>query len=97
MEQAIPSGIGQVVIPGAGLDTRAFRILGAGGEKFFEIDLEEVQEIKTWRLGNMLAMIPPHVVFVPLDLGADSPEQSLEAHGFAQDKPALLVMEGLTQ
>ena len=93
----IRSGLEQVVVLGAGLDTRAFRIPGAGGVKFFEIDLGEVQEMKRRRLGRMLARIPPHVSFIPLDLTRDSPEQALAASGFMRDKPALFVMEGVIQ
>ena len=65
--------------------------------KFFETDLKEVQDVKVDRLGRMVARIPPRVVFIPLDLARNTPAEAPVSHGFAEGKPTLFVMEGLTR
>ena len=65
---AIKGGVRQVVLLGAGFDSRAYRL----GEKypevrFFEVDRPELQADKVKRVNAMLGDIPSQVRFVPLD------------------------------
>src|SRR3954452_11864422 len=46
LRQAVADGCGQVVVLGAGLDTRAFRIDWPAGLRWFEIDLPQVLAFK---------------------------------------------------
>jgi len=48
--RAIREGVENIVILGAGLDTRAYRLPTTEQLRFFEVDLPEIQEIKKKRL-----------------------------------------------
>src|SRR5215472_18935952 len=50
VQDALSRGIGQVVILGAGLDTRPYRLAGMERVKVFEVDLPSVQEDKKKKL-----------------------------------------------
>jgi methyltransferase (TIGR00027 family) len=86
-------GTEQVVILGAGLDTRPIR-LGRGNTRFFEIDKKEVCAFKAetlrsngYRLGSR---------FVPCDYTADDFIQLLVDQEFDPKKPTYVVWEGNT-
>ena len=69
---ALADGIGQVVILGAGLDTRPYRIPGIGEATVIEVDLPRVQEIKRSRIQRLLGSLPGHVRFLPMDFNTQA-------------------------
>ncbi|MBT0568632.1 SAM-dependent methyltransferase [Williamsia sp. CHRR-6] len=85
--------IRQVVILGAGLDTRAIR-LGwlEAGVSVFEIDRSDVSELKAEGLG-----IGPDKNWhgIAADLTSDSWGNGLVAAGFDTSEPAVFIAEGL--
>lgn len=97
VEQALAQGIRQVVILGAGLDTRPYRLAGVDRVQVFEVDLASVQEAKKKRLLKHFGRLPAHVTFVPIDFDKESLEAVFSGTGFDSSKPALFVWEGVTQ
>lgn len=88
------ASIPQVVVLGAGLDTRAAR-LAHDGVRFFEVDRAESQREKRARLAT-LAGYPDPAVHVTCDFEREDFLDRLAADGFDAARPALLVWEGVT-
>lgn len=85
----------QVVILGAGFDTRAFRLPRASGVRAFEVDTPKTVRIKEQAVQHA-GIDPLRVTFVAADFGTDAWLPRLTAAGFATDQPALLLWEGVT-
>lgn len=84
----------QVVILGAGLDTRAWRLEALRGARVFEVDHPDTQSYKRAhapRLGPPLA----DVVYVPLDFVRDDLVTTLRAAGLDETVPTVWVWEGV--
>jgi len=93
---AAGEGFSQLVIPGAGYDTRAYRIGSLKGHlRVFEIDRPETLERKTRILKTIFGTLPDHVTFVPYEIGTDPWWPSLESAGFIPGKKTLFLLEGL--
>ena len=87
---ALDEGIDQVVIIGAGYDSRAWRF-ARPGTRFFEVDHPATQNHKRHR-----APAGGGPKYVPLDLEANPLNEALVAGGFEWGRPALFVIEGVT-
>jgi hypothetical protein len=72
VQDAFSRGIGQVVILGAGLDTRPYRLAGIERAKVFEVDLPSVQGEKKKKLQKHFGRLPAHVTFLPIDFDTQS-------------------------
>jgi methyltransferase (TIGR00027 family) len=94
---ALSRGIRQLVILGAGLDTRPYRLPGIQRVKVFEIDLPSVQDAKKKRIRNYIGRLPDHVAFIPIDFDTQSLESVLDGTAFDPSRPAIFVWEGVTQ
>ena len=92
---SIEDGIEQLVILGAGYDTRAYRIEGMNKIKVFEIDHPATQKIKIEKIKEIFNSIPDHVTYIPLDLEVDKFGQRLLESRYDSSKKTLFVMEGL--
>ncbi|MBP1927816.1 methyltransferase (TIGR00027 family) [Methanolinea mesophila] len=90
------TGIPQVVILGAGYDSRAYRIPGLAGVRVFEVDHPLTQRIKKERVRGIFGTLPDHVAYVPADFGRDSLFDTLDAAGYTRTLPTLFILEGLT-
>ncbi|MFJ2865675.1 class I SAM-dependent methyltransferase [Kitasatospora sp. NPDC087314] len=88
------AGARQVVLLGAGLDTRAFRLDWPPGCVVFEIDRAGVLAFKHGVLGGLSAAPTAARVPVPTDLRADWIE-ALTAAGFDTAAPSVWLAEGL--
>jgi methyltransferase (TIGR00027 family) len=93
LDTAIAQGCRQVVILGAGLDTRAVR-KSAPGVVFFEIDDAATLSFKRERLAA--GGITEPAVLIPGDYVADGVLKLLERNGFSRDEPAFFIWEGNT-
>ncbi|KAA8495271.1 putative S-adenosyl-L-methionine-dependent methyltransferase MAV-4444 [Porphyridium purpureum] len=91
----------QVVMLGAGMDARAFRLPSLHDAVVFELDLPEIIREKTRVLREEYAQgMPPlprcrAVIRIPCDLCHSSWARSLILSGFNPARPSLWVMEGL--
>lgn len=71
--EALASGCRQVVVIGAGLDTRPYRMPEMrAAAQVLELDLPGVQQEKKEALTRALGRLPGHVRYVPLDLTRQS-------------------------
>ncbi|MFH9240791.1 class I SAM-dependent methyltransferase [Streptomyces anulatus] len=84
----------QVVLLGAGLDSRAYRLAWPPGCVVFEIDREEVLAFKHHVLGGLSATPTAARVPVPMDLRADW-AGALPGAGFDPAAPSVWLVEGL--
>jgi methyltransferase (TIGR00027 family) len=90
---AITAGITQIVILGAGYDTRALRFR-TPGMRFFEVDHPATQKDKRERLSDIDARTDD-VTFVAADFTQPGLDDRLFAAGYARDTPTLFVCEGV--
>jgi methyltransferase (TIGR00027 family) len=96
VEQAVRSGIGQIVLLGAGFDSRAVR-LGPllRGVRIFEVDQPRTQEYKRSRLADVLGRQPDDVIYVPLDL-RDELAAVLGKYTYDSTVQTMFIVEGVT-
>jgi methyltransferase (TIGR00027 family) len=94
---ALAAGIRQVVILGAGLDTKACRLVAPAGVAAFEVDQPANSTYKKHRLQQIYGQMPTHVALVPADLETDDLAAALASHGFRLTAPTLFVWEAVTQ
>ncbi len=85
----------QVVLLGAGLDTRAAR-LARPGLRFFEVDHPSTQADKIERVRALAGYPVEAATYVSCNFEHDDFLERLVAAGFRTDQPALLIWEGVT-
>ncbi|MFD2592778.1 class I SAM-dependent methyltransferase [Aquimarina hainanensis] len=91
------NGIEQLVILGAGYDTRAIRFQDLlKSVDVYEVDFYATQENKRKILHKKVKDIPENIHFIPVDFNKDSFEAALEFHGFETDKKTLFLWEGVS-
>ena len=89
-------GIDQVVLLGAGFDTRAWRLDALASATIFEVDHPNTAAVKQERLRSAAADLRK-VTFVKVDFEIDDFDQLLRAAGFDATRPAIVVWEGVSQ
>lgn len=93
----VSSGVPQVVMLGAGLDTRGYRFASdLAGCRTFEVDHPVTGERKRERLRATFGEVPSHVTYVSADLTIDDLGSALIAHGFDPSLPAVTLWIGVT-
>jgi methyltransferase (TIGR00027 family) len=90
-----PEPVRQVVLLGAGLDTRAAR-LATPGVRFFEVDHPASQADKLERLRRMPGYPVAAAAYVACDFERDDFIGRLLEAGFRDEAPALVIWEGVT-
>jgi methyltransferase (TIGR00027 family) len=95
VRQAVADGLEQLVILGAGYDTRAYRIEGMNKVRVFEVDQPATQFVKIQRLKEIFGSLPANVSYVPLDLETNRLDIRLAESGYDPSKKTLFTMEGL--
>jgi len=94
---AVRDGIASVVILGAGLDTRPYRLPEIKGMEVREVDLPSVLRLKRRKLGRVLAPLPGNVRYVPIDFNRQSIDEALHSDGFRMDQRTFFIWEGVSQ
>ncbi len=94
---ALSKGIGQVVILGAGLDTRPYRLPEMERVKVFEVDLPAVQENKKKMIQKHFGKLPENVTYLPIDFDTQTLEDTFRGSAFDASQPAVFIWEGVTQ
>lgn len=95
--RAVREGCEVVVILGAGLDTRAYRLPQLADVPVLEVDLPENIAYKRKQVERVLGEVPAHVRLVPLDFDAQDLGRALAEHGCAGERRAFFIWEGVTQ
>jgi methyltransferase (TIGR00027 family) len=97
VRERLEAGLDQVVLLGAGFDTRAYRIPGIDQTLVFDVDHPAVQSEKKERLREIKGAVPSHVRFVPIDFEREGLESGMLQAGYSSGARTLLVWEGVTQ
>lgn len=97
LKKTVSEGVKQVVILGAGHDSRAYRFRKIFPDvKFFEVDLPATQAQKKKRLTEIFGAPPDWVAYVPIDFNTQSLEAVLKEAGYDAGKKTFFVWEGVT-
>ncbi len=94
---ALSQGIKQLVILGAGFDTRPYRLPGLETVKIFEVDLPAIQEDKKRKILKSSGRRPENVFFIPIDFDLQTLESVFAGTSFDPANPAAFILEGVTQ
>lgn len=86
----------QLILLGAGFDTRAYRLPSAQRVISFELDHPETSRAKQAVLHQQIAKSSKKVRFVPIDFNQQSFGEVLAQAGFDETRPACFVWEGVT-
>jgi len=94
--EQIRKGLEQLVILGAGYDTRAYRIEKLKKNiKVFEVDHPNTQSFKIQKINEIFGTIPDYVTYIPVDLETQELSKNLMINGYQPNKKTLFIMEGL--
>lgn len=93
---ALAVGLRQVVVVGAGMDTRPYRMPEMSGARVWELDLPAVQAEKKAALARALPGLPDHVRYAPLDLVTQSVGDVLAKEGADLTAPTLVLCEAVS-
>jgi len=97
LQAKIGEGIKQLVILGAGYDSRAYRFsLLEQGVKVFEVDHPNTQLLKMLKVKTVLGSLPKHVVYVHVDFASEKLEINLPKNGYDSRLKTLFIWEGVT-
>jgi methyltransferase (TIGR00027 family) len=97
LRRSLADGLDQVVILGAGFDTRAYRVAGMDRVRVFEVDLPGACKAKRSRLESVLGHVPQHVALVGMDFDRQDLGEMLSASGFQTGQRTFFIWEGVTQ
>jgi methyltransferase (TIGR00027 family) len=92
---ALEAGLDQLVVLGAGYDSRAYRIAGAERLAVFEVDHPDTQVRKRGVLEERFGGVPAQTRLVPLDFERGSLEEALKAAGFRSGARTFTIWEGV--
>jgi methyltransferase (TIGR00027 family) len=97
LEEALALNIRQIVILGAGFDSRGYRFADRFKDaRFFEVDQPSTQEYKKMRVKEIFGALPPQVRYVPVDFTKDDLLTQLTRAGYSEREPTLFIWEGVT-
>lgn len=97
LRKALADGAKQVVILGAGYDSRAYRFQDASPTvAFFEVDLPITQAEKKRRVAQIFGAVPDTVVYVPIDFNTQTLGEVLKRAGYDEKLRTFFIWEGVT-
>jgi methyltransferase (TIGR00027 family) len=97
LARIIGNGLDQLVILGAGYDTRALRFdMVQRGVRVFELDHPATQTEKLRRLKRYLPSHPPGITYIPIFFGQENLRAKLSTNGYDSDKSTFFIWEGVT-
>lgn len=95
LENCINDGIEQLVILGAGYDSRAYRFKELKDKRVFEVDHPNTQHLKKRKITNIFGHPPGHVVYVPVDFEKNQLMPKLFEAGYNKNLKTLFIWEGV--
>ena len=99
LSDALEQGLQQLVILGAGFDSRAYRFDRLrNGVRVFEVDHPATQQAKLRKLTRILEPggLPGYVTFVPVDFTYQTLDARLPECGYSDRLKTLFIWEGVT-
>ena len=90
------AGLDQVLILGAGYDSRPYRFADAlRGVRVFEVDLPSASALKRRKATRLLGKAPEHVTYVPADFRRDDLPARLTTHGYDLGAATFVILSGV--
>jgi len=96
LETAISNNVKQVIILGAGFDTRAIRLDFLKSVPVIEIDHPNTSNFKAKIYQNRIGRIPENVKFLQIDFNNQNLDQLALEHNLDFSKPTATIWEGVT-
>ncbi len=96
LEDALADGASQLVVLGAGYDSRPYRIGAVTTARVFEVDHPSTQAVKRELLEARLGTVPANVVWVPVDFLREDFGTCLLDGGYDADALTVFIWEGVT-
>ena len=99
LKRAVGAGVSQVIVLGAGFDSRAYRFADSLQQvRVFELDLPATQEHKKRRVAAVLGALPnaARVTYVPIDFATQDLAVTLQGAGYSPADRAFFIWEGVT-
>lgn len=94
---ALNNKASQIVLLGAGYDSRAYRFAKSNpGTRIFELDIAPTQDRKIKCLQKARIDIPEHVIFVPINFNQESLEDVLGKAEYKNHQKTLFIWEGVS-
>jgi methyltransferase (TIGR00027 family) len=94
---ALQNGARQIVVLGAGFDSRAYRFQSQLGDvRVIEVDYGPTQAYKKQRLGEIVGVIPSNVSFVAMDFTKDNLLEQLRNAGYSEQQNTFFLWEGVS-
>jgi len=93
---ALNEAVPQIVLLGAGYDTRAYRFADLNKySRIIELDNAATQNRKKKYLKNFKIEIPEHVTHISMDFNKESLKDVLQCAGYKDDRKTLFIWEGV--
>ncbi len=96
LEGFLKEGLQQLVILGAGYDSRAYRFDLRGRVKTFEVDHPATQADKLAKLQTIFGKVPEQVTYVPIDFNIQRLEERLLESGYDSERKTLFIWQGVS-
>lgn len=97
VEESLVKGFNQIVIFGAGFDSRSIRFYKMNPEAtFFELDAPITQRAKISGQQRLKIEVPENVVYIPIDFNQENFVDKLTQYQFKKNKKTLFILEGIT-
>lgn len=97
LQTCINNGLEQLVILGAGYDSRAYRFDELKkGIKVFEVDHPSTQKVKMEKLKEIFGNLPDHVNFISIHFNREKLSEKLFKNGYDKKGKTLFIWEGVT-
>lgn len=94
---ALTNKTSQIVLLGAGYDSRAYRFAKSNhSTRIFELDIVPTQNRKIECLRKARIDIPEQVTFIPINFNRESLVDVLEKAGYRNDQRTLFIWEGVS-
>jgi methyltransferase (TIGR00027 family) len=97
LDTALAGGFDQVVLLGAGFDSRAYRLPAASRVRVFEVDHPNTSRTKQQHIRALLGRMPAHVTFAAIDFTCERLDEILHTSGLDLARPVFFVWEGVSQ
>ena len=97
LSNAVKDGATQVVVLGAGFDSRAYRLRHIlHNARIFEVDFGPTQDYKKRRISEVLGKLPENVVYVPIDFTRENLGDVIQKAGYRPDQVSFFIWEGVS-
>lgn len=97
LKQHLETGLEQLVILGAGYDSRARQLESSGKNvRVFELDHPATQAMKRKRLSTAPGVSLPRAVFIPIQFEKERFNRKLLEHGYDETRKTFFIWEGVS-